>query len=137
MTRDTEPSEISPAVVPLDDANEVQDFYKRQRLHFWTPRMLSFGHAFGIRSDGELVSAAGVNFVLGRHSYAQIGSIATDARYRGRGIASACIHAAVSSLHHAGIVRCGLFANSDDELLLAFYAKRGFRDSGCYHFIEH
>lgn len=123
-------------VVPLHSIEELQAFYARQKLHFWAPAMLKFGHAFGIRSGGELVSAAGINFVLDHHTYAQIGSIATDARYRCRGFASTCIRAVLKSLHQAGIYRCGLFADSQSSRLLQFYSNRNFRENGRYEFIE-
>jgi ribosomal protein S18 acetylase RimI-like enzyme len=136
MVRETTATEVAREIVGINDAQELLTFCDRQGLRFWAAPMLGFGHAFGIRVNGELVSAASVNFVLEEQSYAQVGSIATDPQHRRRGFATACIRAVVNSLNRAGIARCGLFADSKDQRLLAFYSKVEFRAAGEYHFVN-
>jgi len=127
---------ITGDVVQLDDAEELLAFYDRQGLHFWSPAMLDCGHAYGVRVKGELAAAAGINFVLARQRYAQLGSLASDARYRRRGFATACARAVITSLNQSGVAHCGLFADSKESWLLDFYARLGFHQRGLFHFVE-
>ena len=97
--------------------------------------MQDFGHAFGVRDDGgTLRSVAGVNFVLARQSYAQIGNVATDPDFRRRGWATSALGATVASLHRSGIRECGLFADAQNAWLQRFYTAHAFRERGRFRF---
>lgn len=125
-----------PQVEPLTDERELSAFYGERGVSFWSPAMLDFGHAFGIRGpDGALISAGGVNFVLSSASYAQVGALVTHPGHRGRGHGSHVLAAIRRSLGIAGISMCGLFADAADARLPGLYARHGFTRRGAYRFV--
>jgi GNAT superfamily N-acetyltransferase len=127
--------EIHPEVESLCDERELCTFYDKQGIRFWCPAMFHVGHAFGIRNeDGKIVCAGGVNFILPRLNYAQIGALVTHPAYRGRSYASHVLSAIRASLAREGISECGLFADAGSPRLLAFYMQRGFSECGRFRF---
>lgn len=126
-------SEIS--IAPLYDEKELLEFYCEQGLGFWCKEMLCYGHTFGIRnSEGKLVSVGGVNFILPQFRYAQIGGLVTHVAYRRRSYATYILNTIRVSLARTGIKECGLFVDSCNSNLVAFYLRRGFLERGGYRF---
>lgn len=121
--------------VPLTDPAQLLELYRQAGTGFWTPRMLKFGHYWGILgSGGALLAAAGVHFILPDRSYAQLGGVATLPSERGRGYASTCITNVLAGLAETNIPICGLFADRSAELLLGFYRHLAFAVQGHYRF---
>ena len=122
----------------LIDAEEIASFLRKQEIHFWHPAMHEFGYAYGIRNDaGDLVSYAGVNFIVSTPSYAQLGPLITAPEYRGRGYASALIRMLVNALSESGVQSCGLFADVHNLPLQNLYRKLGFSPRGRFNFYTH
>lgn len=131
----SEPAALA-GVEPLGEAGEVQELCRRLGLRFWAPAMLRFGHAFGARGPGgELVAMGGVNFVLPRRGYAQIGALATHPDHRGQGLGARLLRAIRHSLAGAGIATAGLLADGADPGLPEYYARQGFTRSGLFRFV--
>lgn len=121
----------------LHDECELRTFYDEQGIQFWTPAMTQAGFTFGIRGpDKKLVSAGGVNFILPRFKYAQIGALATHSEHRGRLYASNILETIRSNLTRVGIQTCGLFVDATNQDLLAFYKRRGFFERGKFRFVD-
>src|ERR1700689_1816622 len=136
MTKATEDGAVIHRAVAVDDELELRTFYSTLGTSFWTPAMLKFGHYFGVRNEGgRLVSAAGVNFGLSSY-YAQIGAVVTSPDSRGKGLATDCVAAVVSSLHLAGVPKCGLFADAGQPRLVQMYKNLGFRRTDGFSFIR-
>ena len=125
-----------PEVIPLDNSSEVAEYFRRLDMQFFCPDMLKFGHAYGIRGcDRSLVCVGLLNFLLPQCGYAQIGSFATIPQQRRRGLGTRVLAAIRSSLAHAGIGKCGLYADGSNPALPAFYRRRGFKPAGRVRFI--
>jgi ribosomal protein S18 acetylase RimI-like enzyme len=122
-------------VCRVEESGELASFQEANGMRHWHPEMLQFGHCFGVRENsGALVSVGGVSFSVPGQSYAQLGGLLTAKQARGRGYASAVIEAIRTSLADAGVTRCGLFADPNDDAVSAFYAARGFESRGRFRF---
>jgi GNAT superfamily N-acetyltransferase len=102
-------------------------------VSYWHANMLRFGHHFGARHHGTLVSASGVNFVIAALSYAQIANVITAPDQRGCGLASKAVTATIDSLWNARCSNCGLFVSEQDRKVKGLYARLGFRPAGRFY----
>jgi ribosomal protein S18 acetylase RimI-like enzyme len=124
---------LSPHVVAITDPVELAPLYEEVGVNFWNPRMLEFGHYWGIREQGRVVAAAGVDFLIDSPSYGQIANVATLPSHRRRGLASACVRATQRSLATAGVGEVGLFVD-DGSWLKEWYRGMGFVAAGSFDF---
>lgn len=93
--------------------------------HF-TPRMVETGFYFGIRDGGDILSVAGVHVCAPQYRVAVLGNVATDPRWRGRGLARAvCAHLCKALLAH-GIEHISLNVKADNTSAIALYRHLGF-----------
>lgn len=89
--RDLIRAEESSDVVALHrrDLRDLRALYRRAYpATFFRPAHLALGHFFGVRIGGRLVGAGGLLAFSRRTGVACLGNIATDPRYRRRGIAT-------------------------------------------------
>ncbi len=116
------------SVEPLgpDDEAELRGFYSRAYPGNWfDPRMLQTGRYFGVRDGGVLACAAGVHVYSPRYRVAALGNIATDARWRGRGLARKVTSRLCRALVDEVDV-LGLNVRADNEAALRCYRGLGF-----------
>ena len=79
---------------------------------------------------GEPVSSCTVtvipNLTHGGRPYALVENVVTDAAYRGRGLASACLREAEALARAAGCYKIMLMTGSREERTLRFYERAGY-----------
>jgi ribosomal protein S18 acetylase RimI-like enzyme len=95
------------------------------------PYMLASGQYFGIREDGQLVSAGGVHLHSPPYDVAVLGNIATRPSHRGRGLARAVTLRICQSLRRT-VSTIGLNVKADNVAALRCYRRAGFELSGSY-----
>lgn len=94
--------------------------------HWFDPRQIDTGHYYGLRANGELVSAAGPHVYSPGQRVAALGNIVTHPAHRGRGYAAAvtarlCLELGTTVDH------IGLNVKADNVAALACYRRLGFR----------
>ncbi len=90
-----------PATVQRLLGAEIGDLNRLYQLGFasWLPSSaISDGVYYGLRVNGQLVSAAGTHVVSGAARLAVVGNVLTHADYRGRGFATAVTGAVTADL---------------------------------------
>jgi ribosomal protein S18 acetylase RimI-like enzyme len=90
-----------PATVQRLLGAEIGDLNRLYQLGFasWLPSAaISDGVYYGLRVNGQLVSAAGTHVVSGAARLAVVGNVLTHADYRGRGFATAVTGAVTADL---------------------------------------
>ncbi|NUO53968.1 MAG: GNAT family N-acetyltransferase [Polyangiaceae bacterium] len=93
--------------------------------HFFHPRVLDDGLAFGIREGGRLVACAGVHVLSRRYRVAALGNVVTSTTHRGRGLALATCAALLRALAPIADV-VGLNVDRDNRAALRCYERLGF-----------
>ncbi len=93
--------------------------------HVFDPRTLQTGAVVGLRVDGALASVAGIHALSGAQRVAALGNIATDPRWRGRGLARRVTGALCRRLAPA-IETIGLNVRADNAAAIALYRRLGF-----------
>ncbi len=78
----------------IDDVSALQDLYESVHQnstgsHLFVPSMLDVGPHFGVKVNGQIISAAGVHVYSPRFGVAAVANVATHPEYRGRGLAKA------------------------------------------------
>ena len=98
---------------------------------WFDPRQLDTGHYYGLRADGELVSAAGCHVYSPAQRVAALGNIVTHPAHRGRGHA-----AAVTARLCAEVLKTadhvGLNVKADNTTAVRCYERLGFRPVAGY-----
>lgn len=99
----------------------------------FAPFQLDNGFFRGIRRDGELVAAAGVQVVSCKEGVAAIGNIFTHPEFRGQGLAQVVTSAVVGALKAAGIQDIGLNVVDSNTAAVRAYERIGFRTRFRYY----
>ena len=94
--------------------------------NWFDPRQIETGHYYGLRVDGELVSAAGPHVYSQAQRVAALGNIVTHPRHRGQGFAAA-VTARLCSELNATVDHIGLNVKADNATAIACYEKLGFQ----------
>jgi ribosomal protein S18 acetylase RimI-like enzyme len=116
------------AAVPLQqkDLDELTRLYDQSYPGNWFhPRMLETGQYFGLRVQGQLVSAAGVHVFSPQYRVAALGNVVTQPAHRNRGYGKLVTARLCQSLRKE-VEHLGLNVKADNEAALACYKKLGF-----------
>lgn len=120
--------------VPADDVIQLGRSHADEVLalldadypeHFFHPRVLDDGLAFGVREGGRLVACAGVHVLSRRYRVAALGNVVTATTHRGRGLALATCAALLRALAPITDV-VGLNVDRDNRAALRCYERLGF-----------
>lgn len=116
-----------------DDLAELTCFYNEHNPGNWfEPRMLETGHYYGLRRDGQIVSAAGVHVYSRRYQVATIGNVLTHPNFRGQGLATQ-VCARLSKELLKTVAHVGLNMRADNAPAQACYTRIGFERLAGYH----
>jgi ribosomal protein S18 acetylase RimI-like enzyme len=94
--------------------------------NWFDPRQIETGHYYGLRVNGELVSAAGPHVYSSGQRVAALGNIVTHPAHRGRGYAAAVTARACAELQHT-VDQIGLNVKADNAAAIACYTRLGFQ----------
>lgn len=118
------------SILTIDDSfnpKTLSDFYRAVDMPFFHRDLLNLGLWSVITSGEQVISAAGLGFVVPSEKYAHIANVATLPDFQCHGLATQVIDKLCSRLARAQFKICGLFCNSLDQRLVNFYKKRGFQ----------
>jgi len=122
------------AVEPLGPAHEgeLRALYAdgtatHEDPDFFMASQLEDGTFFGVRRDGQLVSAGGTHLYSAAESVGPIGNVYTHRAYRGQGHASAVTSAIVRRLIERGTRTIALNVKSGNQAAIRVYERLGFR----------
>ncbi|MEE2788508.1 MAG: GNAT family N-acetyltransferase [Myxococcota bacterium] len=101
--------------------------YEHYPDHFFEPHHLGTGYYFGIRSNDELISVAGIHNISLNHDVAAIGNIVTHLDHRGHGLAAKCVRRLLDELFQSVNHVC-LNVGLDNTAAIACYQKIGFKE---------
>jgi len=101
----------------------LNKFYAEHDAEAWTPIQFKTGPYYCVKSQGTIVSAAGVHLVTPQ--IAQLGNIVTDEEWRGQGFGTACTFALASRLASKGRI-ISLFVRRNNNPAIHMYRKLGF-----------
>lgn len=97
-------------------------------------------HLVVAEENGKLVSSCTLvvipNLTHGGRPYALIENVVTRENYRGKGLATGCLHYGVKLAEEAGCYKVMLLTGSKEESTLNFYRKAGFNSSDKTAFIR-
>lgn len=117
------------------DRSDLDDLYRLYRDSYpgnwFEPRMLESNQYFGIRSQGQIVSAAGVHVYSETYRVAALGNIATHPSHRRRGYAKLVTARLCQSLLEK-VEHIGLNVKADNEVAVCCYQKLGFEVVASY-----
>jgi GNAT superfamily N-acetyltransferase len=99
--------------------------------NWFEPRMLETNQYFGIRRQGQLVSAAGVHVYSETYRVAALGNIATHPSHRRRGYGRLVSARLCQSLLEK-VEHIGLNVKADNEMAICCYRKLGFEVVASY-----
>jgi ribosomal protein S18 acetylase RimI-like enzyme len=119
-----------PATVQRLLGAEIGDLNRLYQLGFasWLPSAaISDGVYYGLRVNGQLVSAAGTHVVSGAARLAVVGNVLTHADYRGRGFATAVTGAVTSDLLRT-CDQVVLNVRADNPPALSAYRRLGYME---------
>ena len=94
--------------------------------NWFDPRQIETGHYYGLRVDGDLVSAAGPHVYSPAQRVAALGNIVSHPEHRGRGYAAA-VTARLCTELQSTVDHIGLNVKADNAAALACYSRLGFR----------
>jgi ribosomal protein S18 acetylase RimI-like enzyme len=114
------------------DAHDLETFYASAYPNHWfDARMLETGAYRGVRRDGRIVSVAGVHVLSRERRVAAIGNVATNAAYRGKGLARvSCAALCKDLLGTVDVI--GLNVLSSDPAAIGLYEDLGFARVASY-----
>ena len=114
------------------DLDDLCRLYRESYPGNWfESRMLQTNQYFGIRKDGQLVSAAGVHVYSEMYRVAALGNIATHPAYRRKGYGGAVTTYLCRSLL-AKVDHIGLNVKADNEAAICCYQKAAFEVKASY-----
>jgi ribosomal protein S18 acetylase RimI-like enzyme len=114
------------------DLDDLCRLYRESYPGNWfESRMLETNQYFGIRREGQLVSAAGVHVYSERYRVAAMGNIATHPSYRRRGYGKSVTARLCRSLLEK-VDHIGLNVKADNEAAVCCYQKAGFEVNASY-----
>jgi ribosomal protein S18 acetylase RimI-like enzyme len=119
-----------PATVQRLLGAEIGDLNRLYQLGFasWLPSAaISDGVYYGLRVNGQLVSAAGTHVVSGAARLAVVGNVLTHADYRGRGFATAVTGAVTADLLRT-CDQVVLNVRADNPPALSAYRRLGYME---------
>jgi predicted GNAT family acetyltransferase len=121
------PAGLGPSVLRLEDGDitDLQDFYRMREGSVFGPAQLSAGVYYGVRQNGQLVSAAGTHLVSQAYRLAAIGNVFTLPEHCGRGLATACTAAVLVELA-AGGYEIALNVGTSNGAAIHIYSRLGF-----------
>jgi ribosomal protein S18 acetylase RimI-like enzyme len=93
---------------------------------WFAPRQIDTGHYYGLRVNGELVSAAGCHVYSPTQKVAALGNIVTHPAHRGRGHAAA-VTARLCTEVMKSVDHVGLNVKADNTIAVRCYERLGFR----------
>lgn len=97
-------------------------------------------HLIVYEADGKIVSSCVCviipNLTRNIRPYAFIENVVTDEGYRGRGLASACLHRAKEIAEAAGCYKMMLLTSSKSDSTLNFYRNAGYNSTDKTAFIQ-
>lgn len=109
------------------DRAELEAFYAASYPDNWfAARMLETDRYYGIRTDGAIVSAAGVHTYSREFSAATLGNVTTHPAYRRRGYSRAVCARLCQALRDDGIRHIGLNVKADNNAAIGVYQALGF-----------
>lgn len=94
--------------------------------NWFDPRQIETGHYYGLRVNGDLVSAGGPHVYSPGQRVAALGNIVTHPDHRGLGYAAAVTARACAELQ-ATVDHIGLNVKADNAAAIACYRRLGFR----------
>jgi ribosomal protein S18 acetylase RimI-like enzyme len=94
--------------------------------NWFDPRQIETRHYYGLRVEGELVSAGGVHVYSPGQRVAALGNIVTHPEHRARGYAAAVTARACAELRK-NVDHIGLNVKADNAAALKCYERLGFR----------
>lgn len=100
---------------------------ERSRASFEKTILGDAGATLVAEADGEIVGTLGV--ITGRYGFADIGMVVDEA-WRGRGVGSALVAAAIDWARGHGVHKLALHVWPRNEAALALYRKFGFEEEG-------
>lgn len=117
----------SEEVVPLShaDTGDLMELYQHYPDNLFEPFHLEGGIYYGIRKDGQLVSAAGTHVISEEFRVAALGNIVTHEAYRGQGLAQGCVGEVLSHLFEH-VDHVGLNTRMNNEAAQKTFASLGF-----------
>jgi GNAT superfamily N-acetyltransferase len=122
---------MTPADVPA-----LTGLYSAGYPRSWfDPRQIATGHYYGLRVDGELVSAAGCHVYSPAQRVAALGNIVTHPGHRGRGYAAA-VTARLCAEVLKTVDHVGLNVKADNAAAVWCYDRLGFRPVAGYEEVE-
>ena len=111
-------------------ANDIADLRALYAVgypaNWFDPRQIETGHYYGLRNNGELVSAAGPHVYSPGQRVAALGNIVTHPEHRGKGYAAAVTARACTELGRS-VDQIGLNVKADNSAAVACYERLGFR----------
>lgn len=93
---------------------------------WFAPRQIDTGHYYGLRANGELVSAAGCHVYSLTQKVAALGNIVTHPAHRGRGHAAAATARLCTEVLKT-VDHVGLNVKADNAVAVRCYERLGFR----------
>ena len=93
---------------------------------WFAPRQIDTGHYYGLRVNGELVSAAGCHVYSPTQRVAALGNIVTHRAHRGRGYAAG-VTARLCAEVLKTVDHVGLNVKADNAVAVRCYERLGFR----------
>lgn len=119
-------ADIHVVTLSHDHLPSIERLYERAYPgNYFIPRMLETGWYRGIWSDSQLVAVAGVHVVSDEYKIAVLGNIATDPKYRGRGLARQVTGRLVEELAGQEKLIC-LNVKADNKAAIDCYEALGF-----------
>lgn len=127
-----EPRPEVPGVAAIErmTANDIADLRALYAVgypaNWFDPRQIETGHYYGLRVNGELVSAAGPHVYSPGQRVAALGNIVTHPKHRGKGHAGAVTARACAELGQT-VDHIGLNVKADNSVAVMCYERLGFR----------
>jgi ribosomal protein S18 acetylase RimI-like enzyme len=111
----------------MPDLADIRELYAHGGGDAFSPWQLEHGTFFGVRSNDQLVAAAGTHLVSHTHELAAIGNVFTRPDHRRHGFARMCTSAVATALFREGIRDIVLNVNQSNLPALTAYRQLGFR----------
>jgi ribosomal protein S18 acetylase RimI-like enzyme len=111
-------------VLGAADVPEMLALVERTRPGPFRQRTVELGTYLGLRVDGELVAMAGER--LHPPGWTEVSAVCTDARFRGRGLATRLVRAVIAGIRERGETAF-LHASASNTGAIRLYEELGFR----------